>query len=100
MTESAINQASTVKAAGNFISSDLDGEVVILHPKSGEYYGLNAVGREVWNLVQEPMTVAGIRDALVNEFEVELERCESDLIALLQELESNGLVEIAGPASP
>jgi len=58
------------------------------------YYGLNAVGARVWELVQEPKTVTEIRDTLLSEYEVEPNRCEQDLLALLQELAGKGLVKI------
>ena len=77
------------------VSSDLGGgEVAILNLKRGTYYGLDAVGARIWDLIQEPRTIGEIRDALVNEYEVQRDRCESDLITLLQRLTDEGLVEV------
>jgi hypothetical protein len=47
-------------------------------------------------LVQEPKTVTEILRCLLNEYDVEAGRCESDLLGLLGEMERKGLVEIAG----
>ena len=38
--------------------------------------------------------VREVRDTLLEEYDVEAERCEKDLIALLQELAKNDLIDI------
>ena len=85
---------STVVAAKDQVSSDLGGEVAILDLKAGVYYGLDAVGARIWSLIQEPRTVNEIRDILLEEYEVEPEHCEADLLALLRRLADEGLVEV------
>ncbi len=75
------------------VSCDLSGESAILNLKAGVYYGLNEVGTRVWKLIQEPKRVIDIRDAILKEYEVEPDRCEADLRALLQDLLDNGLIE-------
>jgi len=81
-------------AANDQVSSDLGGEVAILHLEAGMYYGLEEVGARIWNLIQEPRPVEEIRDILVSEYEVEPDRCESDLIVLLTRLADEGLIEV------
>jgi len=85
---------SRVVVARDQVSSDLGGETAILNFKAGKYYGLNAVGSCIWSLIQEPRTVEEIRDVLVSEYEVEPMRCERDLIALLQRMAEDGIVEV------
>ena len=86
--------SSSVVVAKDQVSSDLGGEVAILDLKAATYYGLDNVGARVWSLIQEPRTVVEIRDIVVSEYEVEAERCERDLIALLQSLADKGLIEV------
>jgi hypothetical protein len=85
---------STVVAAKDQVSSDLGGEVAILDLKAGVYYGLDAVGARIWSLIQEPRTVNEIRNILLEEYEVQPERCERDLLVLLQRLADEGLIEV------
>lgn len=85
---------SIIVAAKEQISSDLGGEAIILNLKTGVYHGLDAVGARIWNLLQEPRTVDDIRDTLLEEYEVEAERCECDLLALLQQLADSELIEV------
>lgn len=89
-----VSGSSTVVAAKDQVSSDLGGEVAILDLKAGVYYGLDAVGARIWSFIQEPRTVNEIRDILLEEYDVEPERCERDLLVLLRRLADEGLVEV------
>lgn len=85
---------STVVATGNHISTKMDGEEIILHLDSNRYYGLNDVGTLIWKLVQDERTVAEIRAELMDEYDVEPERCGEHLDTFLTELAEQGLIEI------
>jgi hypothetical protein len=86
---------SRVVVAKEQISSDLDGEAVILNLKSGVYYGLNPVGASIWSLIQQPKTISEIQDALLAQYEVEPEQCDRDLFSMLHQLEAEGLIEVS-----
>ena len=90
----SLSSQAVVLAAREQIACDLAGETVILNPTSGIYYGLDHVGARIWGLIQQPTSVARIRDAIVAEYEVAPDRCEQDLLALLQKLGGEGLVEV------
>ena len=92
--EAQISKTSTVVASKNQVWCELVGEAVILHLKSGIYFGLDPVGARIWDLIQQPMTVECLLEQLVNEYEVRVDRCESDLFALLQDLATNELIVI------
>jgi Coenzyme PQQ synthesis protein D (PqqD) len=85
---------SRVVATKDQIFSELQGEAVILDINSGVYYGLNQVGASIWNLIQDPKTVKEIRDALLAEYEVDSKACETDILLLLEDLVTKGLIEI------
>ena len=94
-----ISTDSIVVASGDQVSSDLAGEIVMLNLKNGTYYGLDDVGARIWSLLQEPQPVAAVRDTILDEYEVEPERCERDLLALLRELQDSGLIEVKDAAA-
>jgi hypothetical protein len=97
--ERLVSEHSTVVALKDQVSADLAGEAVILNLKSGVYYGLNPVGARIWQLIQEPKAVTTIRDTLLEEYEVEPDCCDRDLLELLRELAAVGLVEVKHEAS-
>lgn len=90
---------STVCAASHHFSCDLEGEAAILNLKTGVYHGLNQVGAEVWRMLEKPVSVRKLLDAMLAQFEVERDACEIDLIRLLDELNKRGLISVAdGPS--
>jgi hypothetical protein len=91
--KSRVTTDSIVVVSKDQVSSDLAGEIAILNLKAGAYYGLDHVGARIWNLIQEPMRVSDVRDIILREYVVEPERCERDLIELLEKLVAEGLIE-------
>src|SRR5438105_4482129 len=89
-----IQAASTVRPSPDQVARDLDGEIIILNLATGTYYGLEAVGARVWELIHEQPTVRQLRDSLLAEFDVAADQCETDLLRLLGELQDRGLIEI------
>ena len=94
-TTPTINLDTTVQAISDQVSSELADETVILKLTDGVYYGLDAVGAHIWQLIQEETTVKAVRDQLLQEYEVSAERCERDLLDLLQELREHGLIQVS-----
>lgn len=90
---------SVVSASPDQVSCPLDDESAILNLKNSVYYGMNAVGTRVWNLLQKPRSVGELRDLLLCEYEVDAERCEKDLLDLLEKLRLEGLIEVQAAAA-
>jgi len=95
----AVSLSSVVVVGKGQISSDLAGEAVILNLETGMYYGLARVGARIWDLIREPTRVVDIRDAIVREYEVEVERCQHDVLCLLEQLADTGLIEFRDGAA-
>ena len=89
-----VSEYSTVVAAGDQVSSDLGGEVAILNLRAGMYYGLDEVGARVWQLLQEPAVVGDIQSTIAQEYEVEPTRAREDVLALLNQMADEGLIEV------
>ena len=93
-SQETLSPSLTVVATSNQVACALAEEVVILELNSGKYYGLNAVGTRIWNLIQEPRIVGDILNTILSEYDVEPDVCECDLAAVLQDLAVHGLIEI------
>lgn len=96
--KSEVSVDSVVVASKRQVSSDLGGEAAILDLEGGVYYGLDEVGARIWEMIQEPRPASEVRDALLEEYDVEPERCERDLLALLERLAEGRLIEVVGEA--
>jgi hypothetical protein len=94
--DASLSVQSVVVAAPEQVSCPLGNESAILNLKNSVYYGLDAVGARVWTLLQKPQTIGELRDALLGEYDVEAERCERDLLDLLEKMRGEGLIEVRG----
>jgi coenzyme PQQ synthesis protein D (PqqD) len=96
MTGDAVQKQATVRIADDVISRVLKGEAVILGLGTGTYFGLDPVGTRIWQLIEERGRVTEILAGLVEEYDVEPEQCERDLLRLLGELKCRGLITLVG----
>ncbi|WP_321423676.1 PqqD family protein [uncultured Methanobacterium sp.] len=86
---------STVVTVNNdYVYCKVEDEMVLLGMEDGIYYGLNPVGAFIWEQIKEPKKIDQIRDAILDEYDVEKGECERDLIELLKELTEKGMVEV------
>ncbi|GAB4523035.1 MAG: hypothetical protein Tsb0014_00150 [Pleurocapsa sp.] len=83
-----------LQASSNHLYSEIGEEAVILDINSGVYYGLNEVGVDIWNWLQEPKTATDILHLLLEEYEVTREQAEQDINEILQEMSSVGLINV------
>lgn len=92
--DASLSANSIVVAASGQVSCPLGEEAAILRIKTSVYYGLDRVGARVWTLLQEARSIEQLRDAIVDEFDVEADRCEKDLLELLEKMRGEGLIEV------
>ena len=91
---------SIVVAASEQVSCSLGEESAILNLRNSVYYGMNPVGARIWSLLKQPRSIEELRATLLNEYEVDAELCERDLLDLLEKMRSEGLIEVRGAATP
>lgn len=96
--DSGLSLESIVTAATEQVSCPLGEEAAILNLKNTVYYGLDPVGSRVWSLLQRARSVSQLRDALVEEYDVEAEQCERDLLELLEKMRAEGLIQVMSVA--
>jgi hypothetical protein len=73
-------------------------EVVLLDLAAGEYFGLDAVGARVWELLDCGKSLEEVVTVLLDEFDVTEIELRADVIALVSELVSRGLLEQSVPS--
>jgi hypothetical protein len=68
------------------LSSDMDGEIVMMSIDNGEYYGLDMIGSRIWELLESPCSFQSIISTLMEEYEVPALQCENDVSDFLDSL--------------
>lgn len=70
----------------------IDGQCLVLDVSKGTYYGLDAIGLRVWQLIGESQAFGEICDCLLSEFDVSAAVLERDIEELVLDLEKNQLI--------
>ena len=83
-----------VRPAEGVFVREVDGELVLLNPASGRYYGLDRVGLAMWEELSTNDSAEAARARLLERFDVEPARLAEDLDRLVGELEAEGLVDV------
>src|SRR5471032_1846573 len=96
----ALEPRTRVVAARGQLSTVLSGEAVILGLGDSVYYGLDGSGARIWELVQQPASLASIADVLSSEFDVERDVAMRDLTTLAGTLLERGLLDVVPDATP
>ena len=70
-------------------------EAVMMSVTAGRYYGLNAVASRIWELLETPKTIAQLCAQICEEFEVDAQTCEAEVLKFVEDLIVNGVVHEA-----
>lgn len=89
-----LSGSTIVTVSKDYVYCNVEDEMVLLGLEDGIYYGLNPVGAFIWEQIKEPKTVDEVRDAILEEYDVEKGECEEDLIELLRELAGKGIINV------
>lgn len=88
-----VDLQSVLMRAADLVHSEVDGEVTMMNVDTGRYYGLSSkVAADIWRLLQQPVKVQQICEQLMQEYRVEPERCEREVLAFLQRMSDEGVV--------
>jgi hypothetical protein len=87
-----LSLATVVARADGFLEAEIDHEIVVLSIEHGTCYGLNLVGSRVWTLIAGPIRVRDLVSALLTEYQVDPDDCESQVLDFLGGLRAEGLI--------
>ena len=83
-----------IKRNNEVFASEIDEEIVMMNIQSGKYFGMDAIGSRIWELIDEKIRVKDIISTLLEEYDVTEEQCRKDVLDFLNELYDQQLVEI------
>lgn len=90
-------------AGQDVVAEEIDGEVVIVNLKNGNYYSLTQSATLIWAGVQENATVLQIRERIAQRYRGETDAMNRDMDELISALEAEQLIRRlpdSGAATP
>lgn len=79
-------------ADGDIVSEEIDGEVIIVNLRNGNYYSLGQSATVVWAGIQEHATLERLRQRMQTRYAGETGSMERDLAELIKALEAEQLI--------
>lgn len=95
MRSSPLGLADQVGRNGEAVFARIDGEVVALNAAKGECYGLDAIGSEIWDLIEPPAAIGGVCETLLQRYNIDPATCRAQVLDLLEDLRAEGLLVVA-----
>ncbi len=89
-----IDPQMIIQRSSDILASEVEGEIVMMSIEQGKYFGLDVVGGDIWKMIEAPQSIQEICNELKQEYKVEAEVMEKDVLLFVQDLIENGIVEI------
>ena len=68
-------------------------ETILLNLQTGTYFGLDAVGSRFLELLEQYGSISVAHRTMLEEFDVQSQTLEADILRLVEEMRSKGLLE-------
>ena len=90
-----ISFSDRVKVPDEVLISNLQDESVLLNLESERYFGLDPVGTRILSVLTTSDSIEAAYNTLVQEYEVDGQVLRQDLLALVENLVEQGLVQVS-----
>ncbi|MCR4745730.1 MAG: lasso peptide biosynthesis PqqD family chaperone [Lachnospiraceae bacterium] len=84
---------SVVKLKKTVSVADLSGEKAMIDFETGKYYLIKGTGNDIWDMIQEEISVGEIVDRLLEEYDVTREKCTESVFNFLENLRTKGFID-------
>ena len=95
MTQRTMTESRQYTVPADVLAAHLEGEAVLLHMDTKDYFRLNATAACVWKGLERGMGYPALVDELCANFDVEPDQAREALDRLLGELEQRRLIVAA-----
>jgi len=86
---------SVIKRSPEIVHSDMDDETVMMSIEQGEYYGIDAIGSDIWNMLEEEKSIKDICSSLCQRYDVDESVCQQDVMRFLENMYERKIIVMA-----
>lgn len=83
------------KLPDNFLASEVDGELILVHGDTGSFFALKNIGLEIWKSFEDEAELDQICDHLLGVYDVSREVCETSVSSFANQLVDAGFADFA-----
>jgi hypothetical protein len=81
-----------IQRTGDVPSAPLEDSLLMMSVELGRYFSLNSVAKRIWEMLEYPTQPAAIVRQLVEEYDVSVETCATQVGDFLKKLRERGLL--------
>ncbi len=78
----------------DLVSTDMDGDIVMMDIQSGKYYKFGGVSGVIWQTIETQISIDALVEKLLAEYDIARGECESQTMTFIGQLVEKGLVII------
>lgn len=94
MTPTTITSKTRIRRAVDILFTKADDDMLAIDEQAGYYYAMNETSSRIWDMIAAPATVEEICERLGQEFSVDADTCQREVLHLLHGLHEAGLIQI------
>lgn len=91
----SLSMSSMVRRSDDHLAAETGDELVLMSINRGNYYGLDPIGADIWRRMETPRTILDLCLSLMKDYEADEATIRRDVLALLERLVAEGLIEIS-----
>ena len=80
------------KNSDQVIERVVEGEALLIHLSSGDYFSLDDVGTRVWENIDGTRTIQDLAELLLVEYDADRDQVVADVLRLAEQLADEGLL--------
>lgn len=91
--DTMIAKDTVIERNKQILTTTIEDRLVMMNIEKGNYLGMNAMGKKIWEMIEKPRTVESLCSDLLKQYDIDLEPCFTKVTCFLEQLDKAGLIE-------
>ena len=88
-----MDKSTVIRMKKKLSVTDLAGEKVMIDFESGKYFMIKGSGNDIWDMIQNEITMGEIIDKLLDIYDVDEAVCEASVTGFIDKMRELGFIE-------
>jgi hypothetical protein len=89
-----IVDATVISRSPSVLTAEVDGEVVMMSIEQGRYFGLDAIGSDIWRRIEPPCSFVALIDRLACDYDADRATIAADVRAMLDRMAAQDVIRL------
>lgn len=87
-----VTESTKVKQNPNMLTTQMDGEIVMMSIKHGKYFSIGKTGVAIWGQIETERSIGEVVDSLCEQYEVDRAVCAQDVLRFVENMVAKEIV--------